>query len=427
MKKALIICYYWPPAGGPGVQRWLKFVKYLRDFDIEPVVYVPEDPHYPIVDESLIAEIPTGITVIKRPIFEPYKLASVFSKSSTRQLSSGIIKSEKKQSVLQKLMLFVRGNLFIPDARKFWIKPSVSFLDDYLKTNPVDFIITTGPPHSLHLIGLRLKEKTGLPWLADFRDPWTEIGYQKKLKLTRFAQNRHQDFEHKVLNTADHILVTSYATQKLLKAKTSKPVSCITNGFDEETLPEVALDQKFSLAHIGSLLEDRNPKVLWEVLKELKEKLPGFESDLEIHLAGRISTSVVESIKENGLSNQLKLHGYISHQEALRMQRSSQVLLLIEIDSAETQLIIPGKLFEYLAAKRPVVAIGPKDSDVETILEKTKAGSYFQYSQKAGLKTELIELYESFRSGELINLATDLESYTRKNLTTQLAAILHRL
>ncbi len=427
MKKALIICYYWPPAGGPGVQRWLKFVKYLRDFDIEPVVYIPENPHFPIVDESLVAEIPTGITVIKQPIFEPYKMASAFSKSSTRQLSAGIIKSEKKQSVLQKLMLFVRGNLFIPDARKFWIKPSVAFLDSYLKANPVDCIITTGPPHSLHLIGLKLSKRTGLPWLADFRDPWTEIGYQKKLKLTRFAQQKYQHFESKVLNTADHILATSYATQKLLQAKTSKPVSCITNGFDEEALQDVSLDQKFSLAHIGSLLEDRNPKVLWEVLKELKEELPGFESNLEIHLAGRIGASVVESIKENGLNNQLKLHGYISHQEALRMQRSSRLLLLIEIDSAETQLIIPGKLFEYLAAKRPVIAIGPKDSDVEAILEKTKAGSYFQYSHKARLKTELLELYETFKSGELINLATDLEPYTRKNLTAQLAAILHRL
>ncbi len=247
MKKALIICYYWPPAGGPGVQRWLKFVKYLRDFDIEPVVYIPENPHFPIVDESLVAEIPTGITVIKQPIFEPYKMASAFSKSSTRQLSAGIIKSEKKQSILQKLMLFVRGNLFIPDARKFWIKPSVAFLDSYLKANPVDCIITTGPPHSLHLIGLKLSKRTGLPWLADFRDPWTEIGYQKKLKLTHFAQQKHQHFESKVLNTADHILATSYATQKLLQAKTSKPVSCITNGFDEEALQDVSLDQKVSL------------------------------------------------------------------------------------------------------------------------------------------------------------------------------------
>lgn len=427
MKKALIICYYWPPAGGPGVQRWLKFVKYLREFDIEPVVYIPENPHYPIEDESLVAEIPNGISVIKKRIFEPYGIAATFSKSNTRQFSSGIIKTETKQSVLQRFMLFIRGNFFIPDARKFWINPSVKYLLNYLKANPVDCIITTGPPHSLHLIGYKLKRKTGLPWLADFRDPWTEIGYQKKLKLTRFAQKKHQRLEEMVLNDADHILVTSFATQSLLEAKTSKPVSCITNGFDEEALPDVALDKKFSIAHIGSLLEDRNPKVLWEVLSELKAEIPGFESDLEIHLAGRISAAVIESINAEGLKNQFVFHDYIAHQEALRMQRRSQILLLIEIDSLETQLIIPGKLFEYLAAKRPIIAIGPKESDVKTILENTKAGAYFQYSHKARLKNELLDLYQNFRSKGIGKRATDLEPYTRRNLSSQLAAILHRL
>lgn len=427
MKKALIICYYWPPAGGPGVQRWLKFVKYLRDFEIEPVVYVPQNPHYPIQDESLLAEIPEGIEVNKQPIFEPYGLASVFSKKSTEQLSSGIIKAEEKQSVLQKLMLFIRGNLFIPDARKFWIKPSVRFLEQYLKNNPVDCIITTGPPHSLHLIGLRLKSKTGLPWLADFRDPWTQIGYQKKLKLTRAAQKKHRQLEAKVLTGADHLLVTSYATQKLFEAQTLKPVSCITNGFDEEQMPQVHLDKSFNLSHIGSLLEDRNPKVLWEILRELKAELSEFGSDLRINLAGKISASVVDSIKAEGLEENLELHGYISHQEALQMQRSSQILILIEIDSAETQLIIPGKLFEYLAARRPVLAIGPAESDVKKLLKDTNAGLYFEYAQKAQLKETLIAWYKAYKQEGIPSVDADLKAFTRRQLTAELAAILHRL
>ena len=427
MKRALIICYYWPPAGGPGVQRWLKFVKYLRDYDVEPVLYVPENPHYPIEDKSLEAEIPDGITILKRPIREPYALAKLFSKKETSQISSGIIKAEEKQSVLQKLMLFVRGNLFIPDARKWWIKPSVTYLSDYLKNNPVDCIITTGPPHSLHLIGLGLKKRTGLPWLADFRDPWTTIGYHDKLKLTAYAKRKHKELEAKVFNTADHLVVTSPATKLQFEKHTQKPVTCITNGFDNESVAAVPLDKAFSLAHIGSLLEDRNPQVLWEILNELKSELPGFKEDLKIKLAGKVSASVISQIKAEGLAENLEVLGYISHKEALVMQRSSQLLLLIEIDKEETQVIIPGKLFEYLAARRPILALGPQKSDIRSILNETEAGSYFEYSQKQALKNTIAELYKEFKTTGLHANSGAIDHYSRSALTHTLATVLHQL
>jgi len=156
-KKILIISYYWPPAGGPGVQRWLKFVKYLPDFNIEPHVYIPENPTYPLLDEKLLSEVSDKAIIIKQPIFEPYGLASVFSKNKTKKISSGIIPNQKKQSFVEKAMLWIRGNVFIPDARVFWVKPSVKFLKHYLQDHQIDTIITTGPPHSLHLIGLQLK------------------------------------------------------------------------------------------------------------------------------------------------------------------------------------------------------------------------------------------------------------------------------
>ena len=150
MKKVLIVSYYWPPAGGPGVQRWLKFAKYLPQFGVEPVLYVPENAHYPLKDSTLEKEIPENITILKKPIFEPYSLAGLLSNKDTQKISSGIIPKEEDQGMLQKLMLFIRGNFFIPDARKFWIKPSVKFLEEYLQENQIDTIITTGPPHSLH-------------------------------------------------------------------------------------------------------------------------------------------------------------------------------------------------------------------------------------------------------------------------------------
>jgi len=427
VKKALIICYYWPPAGGPGVQRWLKFVKYLRDFNVEPVVYAPENPHYPLQDSSLENEIPKGIEIIKKPILEPYGLAKLFSKESTRQISSGIIKSNTKQSFLQKLMLFVRGNLFVPDARKWWVKPSVNYLSSYLKKNPVDIIITTGPPHSLHLIGLGLKKQTNLPWLADFRDPWTTIGYQKKLKLTNWAIKKHANLEFEVLTKADHILVTSPTTQSDFEKTTSTPIRCITNGFDDEDMPKTRLDTAFTLAHIGSLLEDRNPKILWDVLQELVTELPEFSKDLKIELTGRVGASVIDSIKERDLGDNLSLPGYIGHSEALQKQHSAQLLLLIEIDSQETEAIIPGKLFEYLAARRPILAIGPKHSDIDSILEKSEGGVYFNYQQKQELKKLIKTKYERFKSIGIPSTIGNVDEYSRKNLTKDLAQLIYSI
>jgi len=303
MQKVLLVTYYWPPAGGPGVQRWLNFVKYLRDFDIEPVVYVPENPHYPLLDASFEAEVPKGITILKKPIIEPYAWASFFSKNETETISSGIIKDQKQQGLLQKSMLWVRGNLFIPDARKFWVSPSIKFLSGYLSENNIKTVITTGPPHSLHLIGLGLKKKMNLNWIADFRDPWTTIGYHKQLKLTATSEEKHKKLERKVLCQADHILTTSYTTKKDFEEITNKPITVITNGYDGEISTENNLDEKFSLAHIGSLLSERNPENLWKALYELTEERKDFRKDFELKLVGKVSEQILLSIERNGLSD----------------------------------------------------------------------------------------------------------------------------
>src|SRR5690606_9032310 len=234
MKKVLIITYYWPPAGGPGVQRWLKFVKYLPEYGIEPIVYVPKNPTYPLIDEELQKEVSYNTTILKNNIIEPYGWASVFSKKNTKKISSGIIPDKKKQSALQKLMLWVRGNLFIPDARVLWVRPSVSYLSNYLQGSGIDTIITTGPPHSLHLIGMELQKRFGVKWIADFRDPWTTIGYHKELRLSESSQKMHIKMERDVLTTADSIIVTSPTTKAEFEQLTDKPVTVITNGYDVE-------------------------------------------------------------------------------------------------------------------------------------------------------------------------------------------------
>jgi glycosyltransferase involved in cell wall biosynthesis len=423
-EKLLIITYYWPPAGGPGVQRWLKFVKYLPDFGIQPIVYVPENPTYPIVDENLVNEVSDKVIILKHKIFEPYQLASFFSKNKTKKISSGIIPNQKRQSFLDKMLLWIRGNLFIPDARVFWVKPSVVFLEKYILENDIDTIVTSGPPHSLHLIGLELKHKLNVKWFADFRDPWTTIGYHKSLRLSNYAAKKHKKLERQVLNAADTIIVTSNTTKTEFQAITKKPIEVITNGYDTENVVKQALDTKFSLAHIGSFLSDRNPQLLWESLVELISEIPDFGSHLEIKLIGAVSQEVLEAISHFGLNSYLNNLGYVSHSEAIAHQRKSQVLLLIEINSEDTKSIIPGKLFEYMVSGRPIVAIGPHDSDFAEIITNTNTGVFFDYSEKMKLKSVLLGFYNQFLEGKLQSNGIGLQQYSRKSLTEKLVQLL---
>lgn len=424
-KKILIITYYWPPAGGPGVQRWLKFVKYLPEFGIQPIVYVPENPTYPIIDEKLIKEVSDKAIVLKHKIFEPYQLASLFSTTKTKKISSGIIPNKKKQSFMDKLFLLIRGNLFIPDARFLWVKPSVAYLEKYIVENNIDTIVTSGPPHSLHLIGLQLKQKLDLKWFADFRDPWTTIGYHKSLRLSNYATDKHKMLERKVLTSADTIIVTSKTTKKEFEAITKKPIAVITNGYDVEKVETQPLDAKFSLAHIGSFLSERNPMILWESVVELVNEVPDFKSHLEIKLIGAVSQEVLETISEFGLNSYLNNLGYVSHKEAITHQRKSQVLLLIEIDSEDTKSIIPGKLFEYMVSNRPIIAIGPRNSDFAEIITTTNTGVFFNYSEKAKLKSVILDFYNQFLEGKLQSNGVGLQQYSRKSLTKELAQLIN--
>ncbi|GGW62379.1 glycosyl transferase family 4 [Winogradskyella epiphytica] len=426
-KKVLIITYYWPPAGGPGVQRWLKFVKYLPEFGIEPIVYCPENPNYPIIDESLVDEIPKNISILKQPISEPYGLANWFSKGSAKKISSGVIPKAKKQSLIEKAMLYVRGNYFIPDARKNWIQPSVKFLAEYIKEHQIETIITTGPPHSLHLIGLQLKARIGVKWLADFRDPWTTIGYHKELKLTSASRAKHLELEQSVFNTADEIIVTSNYTKNEFQVKTKQPITVITNGYDSHSVRVEGKDDLFTLSHIGSLLSERNPVVLWKTLSELIKENDEFSKVFQLQLVGVVSDDVVESIHQNGLKQHLSIVGYVSHDEAIKFQMKSQILLLIEIDSAETKAIIPGKIFEYMISETPILALGPKDSDVEHIIKSTNTGSYFNYHQKAELKSQILGYFEAFQNHNLKVHAIGLQPYSRRALTQKLAELIQSL
>lgn len=422
-KKVLIIAYYWPPAGGPGVQRWVKFAKYLPDFDIEPIVYIPENPAYPILDNSLENDISDKLTILKKPIFEPLRIAQIFAKKNARTISKGIIENTKKQGLIARALLYIRGNYFIPDARKFWVKPSVEFLKNYLQENQIDTIITTGPPHSMHLIGLGLKEQLNINWIADFRDPWTTISYHSKLKINAKSQQKHKALEKKVLTTADKLIVTSPSTKTEFQAITQTPITVITNGYDNSSAEKVTLDTMFSIAHIGSLLADRNPTVLWEILGELIQENKEFAQDFVLKLAGTISSDVLESIQNAKLEKHLELLGYIPHKDIISLQKSSQVLLLITIDSKNTKAIIPGKLFEYMVSGRPIIGIGSDGADFKTILAQTNTGKSFNYTDKEALKETILNYYTQYKEHKLKTFPIGLQKYHRKALTGELVKI----
>lgn len=418
----LIVTYYWPPAGGPGVQRWLSMAKYLALFDKKVTILIPDNPNYPIIDESLVNEIPTNLTILKQPIVEPYQIARLFSKKKTKHISSGLIPEKASQSFLDKVLLWIRGNVFIPDARVLWVKPCVKRINHLLQQQSFDTLITTGPPHSLHLIGLKLKQQhPSLQWVADFRDPWTTIGYQQSLYLSQWSQQKHQKLEQAVLNTADKIVVTSNVTKQAFSQLTPKPIKVITNGFDDQqdtsALRGKFKTQKFSMAHLGSWLTHRNPEILWECLEELILENPDFKQNFELRVAGRVSEQILEKIEHYSLSKHLINYGYLSHNETLVLQKETSVLLLIETNSPETKCIIPGKLFEYLISNRPIIAIGPADSDVESIIKTTNTGNYFYYHQKEALKNKILSAFQSHQNNTLSVQAIGIQAYHRKVLT----------
>ena len=415
-KKVLIITYYWPPAGGPGVQRWLKLSNYLLENNVKPIIYTPSDPKYPSIDESLLKDVNPEIEVIKQPIFEPF--GNLFSKIRKK----GIPK-KKDQSILDKFLIYLRGNLFIPDSRIFWVNSSVGFLSKYILENNIESIITTGPPHSLHLIGLKLKSILNITWYADFRDPWTKINYHKKLKLSLRSKKKHLQLEKKVLSSCDRIIVTSNKLLKEYNEITETPISLITNGFDYQKL-QLELDEKFSITHIGRLLPERNPKILWNALKELCTINKNFKNNLKINFIGNVSENLRKEIKTNNLENSVVYHNYIKYNDTIPYLIKSQILLLIESDDKESSYAIPAKIFEYINSGRPIIAIGPKDSEIKQIIDETKSGKYFLYSEYDKLLSCLSNSYYLYESKKLHSTSINIDKYHRKNLAKKLSNII---
>ena len=436
MKRVLVITYYWPPTGGSGVQRWVKFAKYLPEEGWQPVIYTPENPEQLAIDKSLANEIPAETEILKTRIIEPYRFYKEFLKKSGHSKEAVEVNpvNAQNKSIFQKAAMWIRGNFFRPDPRCMWINPSVKYLKDYLKEHPVDLIVSTGPPQSMHIIGMKLSEATGLPWVADFRDPWTKIFYFKHLSMTKATEKWHKKMERKVLDKASTIVAVSPLVQQEFQAMTQTPVELITNGYDECDFTsskfeeaEGGKDRDFIITHTGLFAADGNPTVLWEVLSEKCRKDSEFADKLKIRLVGKTDEQIINSLIEQGLETKTIDLGYQQHAVAVDEQRKASLLILPLRKEPEYKAVLPGKLYEYLASWRPVLGIGQPDGAMSMILNSTKTGVVFDWNDKASLKRFIDLCWERHLKGELTVEDADISRFSRINLTRRMAELFEKL
>ena len=421
MKRVLIITYYWPPNGGAGVYRWLKMSKYLPECGWQPVVYTPKDPEVVADDPELLKQVRAEVEVVKRPITEPFSLYKRFTgRAQHEKVQTAFLSEQGRGGWKEDLALWVRSNFFIPDARVWWVKPSVRYLKAYLRDHPVDAIISTGPPHSMHLIAMALKKATGLPWVADFRDPWTGIDFYGQLSLTKWADRRHHRLEREVLTTADRVVTVSWSWAKDLEVLGAKEVEVITNGFDRDDVPKdpLPLDERFSLVHVGSMSATRDLPGLWKALAAIAADDPVFRERFVLRFVGPVDHNVVESATAAGLGAHIERLGRLSHAEAMRQMQRARVLLLPINDTPNSAGILPGKLYEYLSVGRPILAVGPRDGDVARVL-----GDAHLLLPREPALADHVRIRAAFDQETGI-VGEAIDRYDRKELAGSMAALL---
>lgn len=427
MKKVLVITYYWPPAGGITVLRCLKFVKYLREFGWEPVVFTAENPSYQFIDHSNSKDIPEGIQVFRAKIFEPINIfKSISGRKKQQPLQNITSNSAKKKSAIDKLGMWVRGNFFIPDARSAWIKPSIKAIDEFLKTNKIDAILTDGPPHTNTVIGMRISQKHNIPWLADFQDPWTQVDYYDKLYIGKRADKKHRKLEQEVFSSASKITIASPSWKEDLESIGAKNVDVIYYGYDEDDFSDFkAVDNdKFTIFHGGLLGEDRNPDGFLQALKDIFHSKPELKSQLEIRLAGEVDHSVKETIDSYGLTENTTYLGMIPRKNVLDEYSKAGLLLLPINKAANAKGRIPGKLFEMIRSGKKILVLGPSDGDVKKIVESIDQGKSFEYNENSGIQSFILDAIES-------NSETPSDSnysqFSNKELTKKIATYLDEI
>lgn len=427
----MIITYYWPPSGGAGVQRSLKFVKYLTSFGIEPIVITvdPNQATYPILDESLLKEVSDEVKVIRTRSFEPLKvLAAVKGKDN---IPHGGFANTNKESITQKTLRFIRGNFFIPDARKGWVRFAVTAASDLIEKEKIDTVFVSSPPHSSQLIGLELKEKYNVRWIADMRDPWTDIYYYDDLLHTALSAKIDANYEKKVLESADAVISVSEPINAMFLEKSDKmdpkKFHVIPNGYDETDFdPNIKKDQSFfQITYVGTMADNYRPSILFRSIKKLMDEFNGSEKMVRLTMVGSSAAAINRLMQETALEKEAELISHVDHSTAINYMQKANILLLVIPDVKDSDGILTGKLFEYLACKVPVIGLGPVNGKANKILAECKSGKLFERTEDSALYENLKQLYLDWKAEKSSTANTEeIKKYSRRELSRTLAEIL---
>ncbi len=411
-KRVLIITYYWPPSGGAGVHRWLKVSKYLAENN-ECFVYTPANPDFALKDESLLQKVSPKIKVIKRKIFEPYFIYRAFVKKSDKGQVNQPSSVDASKSPIKRMGKWARGNMFIPDPRVFWVKPSFRHLKKIIKEEKIEVVISTGPPHSMHLIGLKLKNHFGdkINWIADFRDPWTNIDFYDMLNVGKRADNKNRRLEKEVIETCNTLVTVSQSWANNFVELGATNAKVITNGFDSEDYKQENEPKKerFIITHLGSINAARNPEALWIALSKLCEEREGFKENLSVRLVGNVHLDVNKDVAKYNLQDNVSFVANMPHKDAINELYNSSISLLLLNDAKNIDGIIPGKVFEYMGVGNPILAIGKPNGDAGNIITENKLGVITNFGDAEAATKAVSGFYESF-------LNNDLRGFTKENL-----------
>lgn len=424
-KTVLIITYYWPPSGGSGVQRWLKFVKYLPGFGYKPYVFTPKNPSFDLRDESLLKDIPPEAEIIHFPIWEPY---SIFNKLAGAKKGEGNANSAPQPTTLfKKISIWIRGNIFIPDPRLFWVKPSVKFLDKFLQDNAITNIVTTGPPHSVHLIGLGLKERNpSLNWIADFRDPWSEWGFLDTIKVGSRALSIHKSLESKVLQQADKVTTITPFYVKHFERLGNRKVNLLTNGYDEDDFKQLKFERqnKFVIRHVGIVNDKCNPVPFMETVASLCETNPMFRESLRIDFVGQVNDTFKSYAEAHPvLTSITTFSAQVPHKEIVKLYGQSAALLLVLTGYKDAEGYMPGKLFEYMATGLPIIGVGPENGDADKLLKNSESGEMINSDNSDKIRQTLLGYFESWKDGSSSSTIS-YTNYSRRVITKKLTELL---